>query len=780
MVTRPNLLLGGVQSMQIEKLTAANKLIFVKKFAEALVLLDELLTDPDQQNNFLVHLRKIELISGLSEYFSEAAAYRTLLANPAITPVIRLLCSGLLDLWLEEISVVQALTYFSELKNLHGESPASYFCLGLTHEMAENDERAQYYFNLVLQLDPQWYPALFQLSQLCFQHQQSEEGERYFAQFEHYAPYYLHGNFSTHKQLSAEFLAAKKFEEAETALTTLSAWWLQQKGRCPPEVKLYEHITLATIAQHRPDFSRQHHFFQGAVALAQQIIREKKTDGSSLFFLLNVFEPFSDHPRVLELCRNILERGDNDQQLLKTVASKIFASTSAAEGAAIFAEAYARHPNDEEVRFCYLLAEVKKHGLAVDKYFAAKDHYQNLKKCDTSPAELLVKLHNLNAIFNRDHEIHYDIAELYRYLGNQERAREHYQLMLTYDPLGHKTQLKYATSLLETKEFHQIISLVEQIHFDCSIDPDSFMEQRWLLSRCYFALQDYSQALKLLQTIALIDPWQVKYLTYQIMALTQLYASQLKVDLDKTLLNLAGISAQQLNWASYQQLSSYFFENNLFELVYLRSKLYLLYHSNSDSAFGQFLTNGLAFNPGQVSGDLLKLLNSSFERTQIMLGLAKIAKEQWQLETASMWYEQILQQEFPRAARQREAYIELADCYLLRDVFLAKAQQLVILARDPQKAPPLQQALILLHLFLRQGELHQAKHLLDSLGPNEDNFELTFLSGLHCFKAGLTSKARALWKPLIKVNCLSLRSNYLKKKLLELYFSGQETFSELS
>lgn len=303
------------------------------------------------------------------------------------------------------------------------------------------------------------------------------------------------------------------------------------------------------------------------------------------------------------------------------------------------------------------------------------------------------------------------------------------------------------------------------------------MQCTWLLGKCAHALGDAQRAFPLIHSIVAIEPWHVPYLSYEIILLQELNrTTDTPAEIDPTLAALAGISEHALDWDSFQAETAAAIRNNQAEISYLRCKVYFLYHPGDDAAFKQLLAQGAAYNHSEVVAELLRLLNSPFDRPQLTLGLARLAKDQWQLETASMWYEQLLRRSNLPSTLSNEVYTELADCYLWRNCSLAKVQQLVQLfpGLNPGGTLHPQQQLVLIHLYLRQGMLHEAKQLLEQVTPGSDIFEVHYLWGCYWLQTGLHSKAKAAWKPLIKTRCETLRQHHLKEKMFAAYFPEKQ------
>src|SRR5205085_2926969 len=125
----------------------------------------------------------------------------------------------------------------------------------------------------------------------------------------------------------------------------------------------------------------------------------------------------------------------------------------------------------------------------------------------------------------------------------------------------------------------------------------------------------------------------------------------------------------------------------------------------------------------------MKLLNTNFDSPNIYWALGVIFKELWQLETAGVWFNQmLLHPALPKPARAK-AYVELADCLIWQNRQIEKALEYAKLAADLDERKDLRFMRVLAHAYLKTGQIRQAKLYLDQTDSEQDH-EVLYLQGL--------------------------------------------------
>jgi Tfp pilus assembly protein PilF len=147
-------------------------------------------------------------------------------------------------------------------------------------------------------------------------------------------------------------------------------------------------------------------------------------------------------------------------------------------------------------------------------------------------------------------------------------------------------------------------------------------------------------------------------------------------------------------------------------------------------------------------------------------------KELWQLETASVWFEQMLLYPGLLVSERARAYLELADCYVWQGKNQQKAVEYAKLGVEMDERKDVRSTRILAHALLKAGQIRQAKVYLEQMQAESD-LEVRYLNGLMHYRNGARNQANEVWKPLLTVRSESLRFHNIKQDVLRYYFDGE-------
>ncbi|MEZ4741227.1 MAG: tetratricopeptide repeat protein [Bdellovibrionota bacterium] len=758
---------GNIQSDFDE----VNKLIFVKHYAEAEKLLNKLMDIPESRLNLLFQLRRVELaiklekIDVLRDYF-----VKMLGKNPENS-----MHWELSVLFAEQhgemISDTEAVSRFQNIIEKYGPSAPAYFGIGFSMECQENFERAIFNYDQALKLDSSWYPAYFGLSQINYNKGEEQIADHYFYLFEQAAPYNLYGNFETHKNLSAEFLEHKKYNPAEAAIVALSDWWTENKGFCPPEIQIYEALSIAKIAEAKGDNSRSEQLRSRAIFLANQALQNKTLKEGVLYFIAKILEEFSEFDLAFKFFKLILTFAGSNPGIVQKIGSQFLSIGEHKMAKELFDEAYQFNPDNPEIRFCRLVSHLKVKGVNVEEYLLGRERLGKIIETKGDKVELLALLHSLLAKHQDDADVHAHIASVYLRLGNVERAKKHFDTMFELDGRCRDTAIKYAGFIMRYGGSDKAIEILNSITINEDTDSELVDEIKWLKSGYYYREKKYLESLNLIRSLLKVDPWNVSYIAREIACLSEkLNAKDKEIALDNSIVKLSQTDEGEIDWNEFDQVTAFLNSEHHYELVYSRSKLSFLYRNADMSALKSLISAASAFDASKGTYDFIRLLNTNFDGAEIYLGLGLLFKELWQLETASMWFEQSLLHSKVSPAVQAKAYIELADCYSWQNLNLEKAIEYSKISLDLSQEKNHQIATVMAHAYLKQGKMREAKLYLDQIGEMKPNPEATYLQGLYFYRNGQQKQANKVWKPLLTTPSLDLKLHNIKQEVLRYYF----------
>ena len=754
-----------------QKLAEANKLIFVKRYGEAEQLLDQILRTVDGGAELLVHLRRIELGAMLKSLSKLRTHYLQRMQAERDDGSAEI-CLAFVEQQSELITPSEAASVFQDILRRHGASAPAYYGIGCCMEQQGNHERAIYNYQQALSLDPEWYTAYFGLSQVYYQIGDERRGDHFFYMFEQAAPYNVYGNFETHRQLSLEFLQRERYLEAESAIQALSAWWIEHKGSCPIEIQIYELLAMARIHSAQGDHVHGDIQKSRAHALAGGALDDAETKENVLYFIAKVTEDFEGLTAALPFYQRILNAKGASQAVVQKIGSQLLGLGEHPLAQAMFAEAYQSHPENPDVRFCLLVANLKLGGVNVEEYLIGRERLRQLIESGGDKVETLALLHSLLAKFGGDSDVQGHIADVYLRLGNIDRAAKHYEAMYQLDRGNRATALKYAAFMMQNKNADLAMEVLGQIGSIDGLPPASQVEIYSLKSNFYAQQQDHFMALQFLRKAQAMDPWNVSYLLTEITSLQQLalLAPELK-SVDTVLAGLSAGTETPESWLDFDQRTVLMLEQHAYELVYARCKLRYLYANGASAPLQALVQVACKYDAGRATYDFIRLLNTNFDSPDIYWALGILFKELWQLETATVWFEQMLLFPSLPIKDQAKAYLELADCFAWRGKTLEKAVEFAKSAMDLTTERSQVHLEVLAHCYLKAGLIRQATAVLGELSP-EVSLEARYLHGLLHYRNGSRELANKVWKPLLATVSESLRFHTIKQDILKFYFEG--------
>lgn len=767
-----NALLNKKKENAKELLAYANKLIFVKQYAEAEKLLIQCLSDEEGAQNLLVHLRRIELSARLKK-LSQLREHYVDLIKKTETEFPWNVCLALIDQYEETIPPTESINCFQELIKKHGSHAALYFGIAFSMEHQGNFDRAIFNYQQSINEDPSWYPSYFGLSQIFYQKGDEKQGDHYFYLFEQAAPYNVYGNFETHRRLCQEFLKEGRYLEAEAAIRTLSEWWVENRGVCPPEIQIYEYLATSKVSEAMGDTVQSSSRLTHAKTLASAILEDATLKEGILFFVAKLLEEYGELQLAFQYYKRIFRTSAGNPSVIQKIGSQFLAIGEFKLAKELYQEAYDVFPDNPEIRFGLLVSNLKLAAVNVEEYLIGRERLRQLIDTQGDRVEILALLHSLVAKFPNDPDIQGHMGDVYLRLGNTERATQHFQKMFQFDSKSRATALKYASFMMQfgnAEEANEVLnSLSAKID---SATKETQSEILWLRACYQLRQKDYRTALELLSKALDFDPWNIAYIAQQIVCLSAL------AKYEDDIARLAEFASQlsqghvNINWPEFDRQTIKISESHHHELVYARWKLRYLFSGGQIEQLQQLVKSARQFNSSRGAYDFLRLLNTNFDSAEIYWTLGSLYFDLWQIETAITWFEQVLSYPGVSKPTQRRAYLDMADCYIWKSSDLQKAIEYAKIALDLGERADSRCFTVLSHAYLKLGQIRQAKIYLEQVDKEKDH-EAIYLSGLIQYRNGAVEKAKKIWKPLLTVRSESLRFHNIKQEILRYYFENE-------
>ncbi len=758
--------------LKTNKLTEANKCIFVKDYEQAETIIEDLVKNPQHADDVLLHYRRIELASKIDKIDELCELYASH-SDESPKNIVYRLALLFAEQHTDEISNREALNRYEDLLKEFGPHAGIYFGIGYCNELENNLELAKKAYELSLTQDPDFHPSYFGLSQVYYALGEERKGDHYFSLFEELAPYNVYGNFETHRKLSTELCERGEYEAAEIAIKTLSDWWIESKGFAPLEIQLFEKFASAKIAELDDDLiisqQRRH---QGRV-IAHKIVESRESTEAILYFAAKVLEEFGELSLALEMYRRILKSEITNPEMVQKIGAQFVSMGEFNLAKDLFEEAYRVHPDQPEIRFCLLVVRLKMAKVNVEEYLMGKERLKKLIEEGTDKTETMSLLMALTAKYNQDADVQGHMADVFMELGHKEKARKHFEKMYELDPYSRYSTLKYASFLMQHQDVDLAKSLLEKIDDPSTLEADELVELNWLYANYEFRKLNFESAAERLRRLIEAEPWSLTYLLLQTRCLSEL--AKIKKDIevtDATLERMTKGEEDDLDWAVYDLRSEELRKARFIELVYVRAKLRYLYSEGSEDSIQQLVQASATFDAQKGTYELLKLLNTNFDSPNIYWALGVLFREMWQLETASMWFDQMLLLPKLDAGQRARAYLEQADCYIWRGIHLEKAIEYTKLSQDLGLRSDKRTLRILAHGCLKLGKSQQAEQYLADSAASDDP-EVIYLRGLVQYRNGAAQEANVIWKPLLTYPAESLRLHNIKQEIMKYYFDRQ-------
>ena len=763
------------------KLDEANKLIFVRQYKSAEKMLKSMITAPNSSHEILVHLRYIELMVKLKKSDELLSWYEAQLAKSPSDHTLKI-SMALANQFSERVSPLECVAIFQEFIQKEGPSSEAFFGMALALEAQGSRDRAQYDYEQSIRLNSQWFPSYFALSQLHYAQGRESQGDHYFYLFEENAPYNVYGNFETHRRLFQEFLGKDQFVEAEAAISTLTGWWYENKGSCPMELTLFESLCNSTLSDKQGDLPRTMALKGQISRIVKEIVSAPQQQESVLFFCAKILEDHGYQEQALEFYQKILQANVIGTATVQRVGSYFLTKGDFLNAERLFVEAYQYHPDNQDIRFCKLVAQLKKNNVNVEEYLLGKERLKRILSDGADRVEVLSLLHSLAAKCSFDPDVQSAMGDMYAKLANHDRAQKHYEAAFELDPLSKVTRLRFAAFLLQHEQVEKGSKILKSLVDVQGLSREEKAELSWLTANLHFVQKEYDGALHAIRKALTYDAWNTSFLVRAVTILTEkgLDESHAEPVKDSVLEKLALQDEQGLLWNEYDSMTRELYAKSKFEICYLRQKIRFLYSPHTDDVLVKLLEYAKTHDSKSAAFDLMKLLNTNFDSVILALSIASLNKDLWQLETSLRWLEYAAQ--YPEISSKQKAfiYLEMADCLTWLDKEQKRALELAHLSVEMGLEMKGHVLTILAHSHIKAGQMKQAQEYLDQEAKFGLDAERVYLQGLIQYRNGALKQAKQIWKPLLSTRTDSLRFHHIKQDVMRYYFDGEAYLKNLA
>ena len=745
----------------------ADKYIFVHKYQEARLILEDILK---KQDDLLVHLRYVELLVRIDEIDTAKKYYRQhqsrMISDTGIV---------MLEQYLGTQSPSVSNACYSKLIDEYGDYACAYFGMGLNYERLQDYEQAITHYQKSLQLDEHWYPAYFGLSQAYYQSNSPDEGSHYFSAFERIAPFSIYGNFSTHKRLSQEYFLQGKYDEAKKAFDCLVEWFENTEDNCPPEIRFYNYLNRVKITQATGDIKKLDAQQIEASAYLTSILKES-VSSDVLLFIVNSCQELDFDSFVFSLHQQIISHYPQGK-ILGNICYSYYRREDEDRLIELLVEETAKNYESKELRRWLVITRLKKQKLDINSYLTDKERMESLLAREEEKLDLLELLHNLVERFPYDADIYRQLGVFYRDMEAEDKAQLYFKKMHALDPKYSANIFAYVEFFLLQNNHKRAKGLLDELAF-ARLSRDKQAKYKCLQTKVYIQQGRYDLATEAIRCATKITPWSVIYLVYEAYCLTNLYYQQKKIPvISEDIISL--YRKQEMLYSDFKEENSRLRENKLHYLAYVRSKISFLYGEagNVDDSL-QMLRIACAYNPEAAICEFMKLLNTNYDSAYIHYSLGIFHKEYWRHETACGWFDSALEMSGLSAKLKQQIHIELADSYVWLGHNLKLAMEYAHRTMKASYRHAERARLILTHAYLKEQNISLAAECLGSLAKDSAGYEYLYLKGMLAFHSKDYEEAYKVWQIIVGKDSDGMRFHHIKQELTK-YFTNSKQYKEV-
>lgn len=750
--------------------------LFLQRFEEAEQQLGDFLTQMDVKSSpeyFHLVLRYIELGIRLERPKQLMAEFfEDLHTNRHLSLEQRDLCQICLGLLSEGLSPTQIITNLSPYSKTLGNNPLFKYCMAMVCFKLELFEKAVQNYTECLSLDKGWYLALFGISQCYYKLGKKAQADQFFSSFEQQAPLELYGSVETHRHVAYACIENDDPAGAHLSMELLFEWWSTKKNECPIEVQVIYHLVKCDIFEYEGNQDQQSSYHNLIQTIVRSHLKENsQTNQEKAYLIGKILIPYQQTQLTLECFEHVLcSEHSNEPSHSSEILSQMMSWKNLSEARALVERAWHKGVRTEEVSDCLLWIDLRDKNIQIGEYFELRNQYISTLKDPSKLEEAVFLYAKLSSLYRNDLEIEIYMIGVFIQLDLKEKA----ELLATK-----LSKQKFITDA-------QILNLIEYLivlkNKELCQNLTQKIDQQQLTGSSKQAFQkicsemhemngDLKSAIQSIEQAYLNDIWDVDIiLQYESLSFRSTYGVTTSCG---STINFDYASSKE--WEQYLKLALEEVKPNQVGIwQYLRVQLYLLKFGLNPTTVDIYLKVSHLHENTESTQHLIYLLNTNFDSAWLYWAIGKCAKNSWQLQSSTTWFEMALKRDDCDHLLSQKITIELADTNTILGQNVTKSVLLLSSLHEEGRLsgdwyPTLAQA------YLAQGNIHKSRDILDGLeSEQQDNFEVSYVRGLIHFQSGDHRQARKFWKPLIKQATPDMRSHFMKQKMLQFYFHSKD------
>lgn len=321
----------------------------------------------------------------------------------------------------------------------------------------------------------------------------------------------VHGHFETHTALYHEFIQLNDYKNAINALKSLADWLQRQYNEVPVEIEilcLLGAMQAYKMANNIPASEACRAEVENVVIACKKSPR----DMNQIYFIAQLCDEYG-LKAVARICYfAVLITKDSPPDLVMQTAS-LCVSSSPSEGLMeCLKVAYKNLNGSPEIRFCILLCGLKIANIDINNYMALKNKIRESIASENPKEEILLKLEEINNIYQFDPEIHYYLGEIYSRIGNNKEAKKYFQYMFNSDFYNSDGILRYIFFLLKIRDYNTAREIAQESLQISSLTEQQTNEMHWSIAATFYSEGEYQNSFDEIQKSLSSDPWNHSYL----------------------------------------------------------------------------------------------------------------------------------------------------------------------------------------------------------------------------------------------------------------------------
>ena len=270
--------------------------------------------------------------------------------------------------------------------------------------------------------------------------------------------------------------------------------------------------------------------------LVDQVLSRPSPEDGILFFIAKILEEYNELDLAITVYKKILDIGNISLSQIQKIGAQFISAAEYNLAKTFFDEAYTRFPDDLDIRFSRLVANMKLDNIDLDEYLKEKDSLKTFVESGSINTESLQLVMSLMAKYDKDPDIYAIAFDLFLAMNHDEKAETYLNKLLDLDSESAGSKLKALSFYIQKEAYEKVDDLISKLD---KLGPESefFSDYVWLKANFLSNTEDHQEALKVCNKLVANDPWNISYLVLKSLSLAHLIEDKIDFSaIDKNLL----------------------------------------------------------------------------------------------------------------------------------------------------------------------------------------------------------------------------------------------------